>query len=159
AAAEAMRRILIERARHKRAGGHGGSRLRIDVAEIDLVDASRHDDLLELDDALSRLAATEPDAPQLVKLRAFARLSVEQGHWASPAPRPCASGLVPGPGSIPPSAPGPHGRAPEPWGRNRGGRACRRAAPARPWVGEPAGEPLDQSVRTEPRPLGFGNGP
>jgi RNA polymerase sigma factor (TIGR02999 family) len=82
AAAEAMRRILIERARRKRADKHGGRRLRIDLAEIDLAGTSSPDDILELDEALSRLAATEPDAAQLVKLRLFAGLSVEQAGAA-----------------------------------------------------------------------------
>jgi RNA polymerase sigma factor (TIGR02999 family) len=83
AAAEAMRRILIERARRKRADKHGGGRrLRIDLAEIDLTGTSSPDDILELDEALSRLAATEPDAAQLVKLRLFAGLSVEQAGAA-----------------------------------------------------------------------------
>jgi RNA polymerase sigma factor (TIGR02999 family) len=82
AAAEAMRRILIERARRKRADKHGGGRRRVDLAEIDLASPFQPDDLLELDEALSRLAATEPDAAQLVKLRIFAGLSVEQAGAA-----------------------------------------------------------------------------
>src|SRR5262249_51881156 len=82
AAAEAMRRILIERARRKRTGRHGGGRLRIDLLEIDRPGPSPDDDLLDVDDALSRLAATEPDAAQLVKLRVFAGLSVEQAGAA-----------------------------------------------------------------------------
>ena len=82
AAAEAMRRILIERARRRRADKHGGGRHRIDLAEIDLVGPFQPDDLLELDEALSRLAATEPEAAQLVKLRVFAGLSVEQAGAA-----------------------------------------------------------------------------
>jgi RNA polymerase sigma factor (TIGR02999 family) len=82
AAAEAMRRILIERARRKRADKHGGGRRRVDLAEIDLAGPFQSDDLLEVDEALSRLAAMEPEAAQLVKLRVFAGLSVEQAGAA-----------------------------------------------------------------------------
>jgi RNA polymerase sigma factor (TIGR02999 family) len=78
AAAEAMRRILIENARRKRTVKHGGGRTRVDLDEADLVTRSGPDDLLELDDALSVLTGEDPDAAELVKLRLFAGLSVEQ---------------------------------------------------------------------------------
>src|SRR4051794_17439356 len=78
AAAEAMRRILIENARRKRAEKRGGGRTRVDLDEADLVTRSEPDELLDLDDALTALAAEDADAAQLVRLRLFAGLSVEQ---------------------------------------------------------------------------------
>ncbi len=77
AAAEAMRRILIEIARRKRAEKHGGGRERVDLDDAALA-PPEPDDLLDLDDALSALAAEDPDAAQIVRLRLFAGLSVEQ---------------------------------------------------------------------------------
>jgi RNA polymerase sigma factor (TIGR02999 family) len=74
AAAEAMRRILVEAARRKRRLKHGGGRVRED--EIDVVAApERPERLLALDEALGRLAAANPQAAELVKLRHFVRLS------------------------------------------------------------------------------------
>jgi RNA polymerase sigma factor (TIGR02999 family) len=78
AAAEAMRRILIENARRKQAERHGGGRTRVDLDEADIVSRSEPDELLDLDDALGVLDGEDPDAAQLVKLRLFAGLSVEQ---------------------------------------------------------------------------------
>jgi RNA polymerase sigma factor (TIGR02999 family) len=78
AAAEAMRRILIENARRKQAERHGGRRTRVDLDEADVVSRSEPDEVLDLDDALGVLAGEDPDAAQLVKLRLFAGLSVEQ---------------------------------------------------------------------------------
>jgi RNA polymerase sigma factor (TIGR02999 family) len=75
AAAEAMRRILVENARRKQAVKHGGGRVRVDLLH-DLVGAEpRPDDLVALDEALSRLEQHDPDAARLVKLRYFAGLS------------------------------------------------------------------------------------
>jgi RNA polymerase sigma factor (TIGR02999 family) len=74
AAAEAMRRILVEKARRKQAVKHGGERRRLPLAEFHRVTESP-DDLLDLDDALTRLAAEEPDKARLVQLRFFAGLS------------------------------------------------------------------------------------
>src|SRR5215831_5417750 len=74
AAAEAMRRILVENARRKQAVKHGGGRRRLPLAEFHRVTESP-DDLLDLDDALTRLAAEEPDKARLVQLRFFAGLS------------------------------------------------------------------------------------
>jgi RNA polymerase sigma factor (TIGR02999 family) len=77
AAAEAMRRILVENARRKHAVKHGGGRLRVDLQQ-DLAGAEpRADDLVALDEALSRLEQHDPDAARLVKLRYFAGLSHE----------------------------------------------------------------------------------
>ena len=72
AAAEAMRRILVERARArgsiKRGGGHG----RLDLDNLTVASPDRPDELLALDEALTRLAAVEPQAAELVHLRYFA---------------------------------------------------------------------------------------
>jgi len=76
AAAEAMRRILIENARRKQGPKHGGRLRRID-ADLNLVAAHAPSvDLLALDEALTRLAEESPARAQLVKLRFFAGLSV-----------------------------------------------------------------------------------
>src|SRR5437016_1141505 len=74
AAAEAMRRILVDNARRKQADKHGGDRLRVDLPE-DLAAEARSNDLVALDEALSRLERHDPDAARLVKLRYFAGLS------------------------------------------------------------------------------------
>jgi RNA polymerase sigma factor (TIGR02999 family) len=75
AAAEAMRRILVDQARKKQAEKHGGGRIRVDLPG-DLADTeTRSDDLVALDEALSRLERHDPDAARLVKLRYFAGLS------------------------------------------------------------------------------------
>jgi len=77
AAAEAMRRILVEAARRKKLPKHGGGRPRIELNEAHRILESS-DDLLLLDDALSRLAAEDAAAVEIVKLRLFAGLSVEE---------------------------------------------------------------------------------
>jgi hypothetical protein len=61
---------------------HGGCHLQSDLTQIGLAERSSETDLLDLDDALLRLAATEPDAAEVVKLRVFAGLSVEQAGSA-----------------------------------------------------------------------------
>jgi RNA polymerase sigma factor (TIGR02999 family) len=78
AAAEAMRRILVENARRKKRRKRGGGLKRVDLDEVDLACTSSPDELLALDDALTRLAAEDPAAGQLVNLRYFAGLSVEE---------------------------------------------------------------------------------
>jgi RNA polymerase sigma factor (TIGR02999 family) len=78
AAAEAMRRILIENARHKRSEKHGGQRQRLSLDDIDAVAGSRSTDLLALDEALNKLAAEDPVKAQLVTLRYFTGLSVQE---------------------------------------------------------------------------------
>ena len=75
AAAEAMRRILVDQARRKQAEKHGGDRLRVDLPEDAAAPAAKADDLVALDEALSRLERHDPDAARLVKLRYFAGLS------------------------------------------------------------------------------------
>jgi RNA polymerase sigma factor (TIGR02999 family) len=82
AAAEAMRRILIERARRKRRLRHGRDRRRVDLETDCLVSAGLSLDLLALDEALSRLAEAEPAKAQLVKLRFFAGLTMPEAAAA-----------------------------------------------------------------------------
>ena len=77
AAAEAIRRILVENARKKRRLRHGGGRQRLNLDQaLSLAEAPR-DEFLALDEALTRLAAREPAKAELVKLRYFAGLSIE----------------------------------------------------------------------------------
>jgi RNA polymerase sigma factor (TIGR02999 family) len=78
AAAEAMRRILVDGARRKQADKHGGDRLRVDLPDDLAVSDARSDDLVALDEALSRLERHDPDAARLVKLRYFAGLSHQE---------------------------------------------------------------------------------
>jgi RNA polymerase sigma factor (sigma-70 family) len=75
AAAEAMRRILVERARRKKRVRHGGGRQRVELD--DLPADAPPDDLLALDDALTRLATEDPVAAKVVELRHFAGLGHE----------------------------------------------------------------------------------
>jgi RNA polymerase sigma factor (TIGR02999 family) len=79
AAAEAMRRILIENARRKSRLKHGGGRQRVDLLNDEPAAADESpDQLLALNEALTKLAAEDPQAEQLVKLRFFGGLSIEQ---------------------------------------------------------------------------------
>jgi len=78
AAAEAMRRILIDKARRRRRRKHGGDRRRVPLDGLVLPVDDRADDLLALDEALSQLAEQEPIKAELVKLRYFAGLSLEE---------------------------------------------------------------------------------
>jgi RNA polymerase sigma factor (TIGR02999 family) len=82
AAAEAMRRILVENARRKGRIKRGGSLRRANLESADLVFSAAPADLMELDDALSRLAAEESQAAEIVKLRLFAGLSIDQAAQA-----------------------------------------------------------------------------
>jgi RNA polymerase sigma factor (TIGR02999 family) len=82
AAAEAMRRILIERARSKARAKHGGDWQRVDFENLDVDSGISPDQLVALDEALSRLAALDPVAGELVKVRYFAGLSVEEAATA-----------------------------------------------------------------------------
>jgi RNA polymerase sigma factor (TIGR02999 family) len=77
AAAEAMRRVLVENARRKSSLKHGGDRQRIDLAEAELATNSTPDELLLLDEALTNLTHEDPGAAELAKLRLYAGLSVE----------------------------------------------------------------------------------
>jgi RNA polymerase sigma factor (TIGR02999 family) len=71
AAAEAMRRILIEGARRKRALRHGGGQARVDIQNVEIAAASRDEELLAVDEALEQLAAEDTSLAELVKLRFF----------------------------------------------------------------------------------------
>ncbi len=78
AAGEAMRRILVENARRKKRLKRGGNLERVDLANVELVAPLPDDQLLALDEALSRLAESEPRAADLVKLCFFVGLTQEQ---------------------------------------------------------------------------------
>jgi RNA polymerase sigma factor (TIGR02999 family) len=82
AAAEAMRRILIDHARSKQAAKHGGGWERISSDEIDLPATATEPMLLRIDEALGRLAREDARAAELVRLRFFAGMSVEEAALA-----------------------------------------------------------------------------
>lgn len=95
AAAEAMRRILIDQARRKKALRHGGGLERVDLERLDLAARMEDDQVLALNEALDRLAAQDAPKAELVKLRFFAGLTLEEAarvlgvseptakrHWA-----------------------------------------------------------------------------
>jgi RNA polymerase sigma factor (TIGR02999 family) len=82
AAAEAMRRILVESARRKQRDKHGGQLQRVPLDELRIDRHLPPDDLLALDEALTRLAADEPQVAELVKLHCFAGLAVEEAAQA-----------------------------------------------------------------------------
>ena len=95
AAAEAMRRILVERARRKQAEKRGGGRQRVPLDDAEPGYTPAEDEVLAIDEALTRLAAEDPQAARLIQLRYFAGLSVEDAaavvglsrstayeHWA-----------------------------------------------------------------------------
>jgi RNA polymerase sigma factor (TIGR02999 family) len=78
AAAEAMRRILVEQARRKRRVRHGGGKKRLDLEEACSLVQPLSQDLLALDEALTRLAALKPARAEVVKLRFFAGLTMSE---------------------------------------------------------------------------------
>jgi RNA polymerase sigma factor (TIGR02999 family) len=95
AAAEAMRRIMIDQARQKESLRRGGDLQRHDVMDLEIVSPKPSVDLLSLNDALERFASRDPEKAQLVKLRYFAGLTIPQAaevmgissstadrHWA-----------------------------------------------------------------------------
>src|SRR5262245_16464793 len=82
AAAEAMRRILIEAARCKGRAKRGGGAVRVDLDDLLTRAAPPHDDILAVNEALDRLEAVAPQAARLVKLRFFAGLTGEQAAAA-----------------------------------------------------------------------------
>ncbi len=95
AAAEAMRRILVDHARRKAADKRGGGMTRHDAAELPIATPEPAEDLIALDAALDRFAEVEPQKAELVKLRHFAGLTIEDAadalgispatakrHWA-----------------------------------------------------------------------------
>jgi RNA polymerase sigma factor (TIGR02999 family) len=78
AAAEAMRRILIENARRKKALRHGAGQARLNSDELEIVAPAPDEQLLAVDEALDRLAALDKDKAELVKLLYFGGLNLEQ---------------------------------------------------------------------------------
>ena len=78
AAAQAMRRILVEQARRKARYKHGGDRKRLDVDEIDIPVETPAEDMIALNDALEWLRARDPRKAEIVELRYFAGLTVEE---------------------------------------------------------------------------------
>jgi RNA polymerase sigma factor (TIGR02999 family) len=78
AAAEAMRRILIENARRKRAARHGGGQARLDINKIEIATTAPDDELLAVSDALEKFAARDAQKVELVKLRYFAGFTTEE---------------------------------------------------------------------------------
>jgi RNA polymerase sigma factor (TIGR02999 family) len=91
AAAEAMRRILVEKARHKQRVKHGGQHQRVEMDDERLVCSVPEDQIIALDEALERFAQEEPEKAQLVKLRFFAGLSIEEASEALGISRATAS--------------------------------------------------------------------
>lgn len=82
AAAEAMRRILVENARRKKRQKHGGDRRRLDLATVDPALDGPSEDILALDEAIEKLAQNDPEAAGLVKLRYFSGLTVPEAAKA-----------------------------------------------------------------------------
>ncbi len=82
AAAEAMRRILVEHAREKASAKRGGTLKRVDIDAVDVATRATPDQLLAIDDALAKLAREDPSAAKLVELRYFAGLSVDEAGKA-----------------------------------------------------------------------------
>src|SRR5881296_1000909 len=82
AAAEAMRRILVDNARRKQSKKRGGDRVRVDLDQLAPASSERLDDVLDIDAALAGLAKADPQAAELVKLRYFAGLSIPQAATA-----------------------------------------------------------------------------
>jgi RNA polymerase sigma factor (TIGR02999 family) len=72
AAAEAMRRILVERARRKQRLRHGGGQQRVDLSQVDLAVTSDDDTILAVSEALDKLSSRDPQGAELIRLRFFA---------------------------------------------------------------------------------------
>ena len=82
AAAEAMRRILVDNARRKKTEKHGGQRQRMDFSRAGPITQADPGAVLDLDEALTNLAGEDPEAAEVAKLRIFAGLSVEEAAQA-----------------------------------------------------------------------------
>jgi len=78
AAAEAMRRILVEHARRKRALRHGGGQVKLDINEIEIAAPAKDEELLALSDALEQFTERDQRKAELVKLRYFVGLTTEE---------------------------------------------------------------------------------
>lgn len=87
AAAQAMRRILVEQARWKHREKHGGGRQRVPLNEAEPACDDKHEELLAVHEALDKLAAEDAEAAELVQLRYFGGLSVEQAAETMGIPR------------------------------------------------------------------------
>lgn len=90
-AAEAMRQVLVDRARRQRRVRHGGNRNRVGLSAVATIGAAPPDELLALDEALACFAAVDPQKAELVKLRYFAGLSEEEAAEALGISRATAS--------------------------------------------------------------------
>ena len=93
AAAQAMRRILIENARRKQRLKHGGELERVNADDLPLASPMKAEELLALDEALSLLAGEDPDAARLVELRFFAGLGHQEAAELMGISRGTADGL------------------------------------------------------------------
>jgi len=82
AAAEAMRHILIDHARRKQALRHGGGQQRVDADDLEIAAPADDDELLAVNEALERLAAVDPAKAELVKLRYFVGMTLEEAAAA-----------------------------------------------------------------------------
>lgn len=82
AAAEAMRRILIDRARMRKRERHGHGLERVDLDQVDVASTADDDTLLRVSEALDKLASEAPEKAELIKLRYFAGLSIEDASSA-----------------------------------------------------------------------------
>lgn len=82
AAAEAMRRILVEEARRKRRNKHGGGRQQRDIESAEPVMEGPDTDVLAIDEALTKLSEAHPEKAELVKLRFFAGLTLDEAGSA-----------------------------------------------------------------------------
>ena len=78
AAAEAMRRILIDNARRKKALRHGGGQQRLDIHDVDIAATANDEELLAINEALEKFAAHDKQKAELVKLRYFTGLKIEE---------------------------------------------------------------------------------
>ncbi len=78
AAADAMRRILVDAARHKKSLKAGGGMKRVDLDDADITLNHSPDDMVALDDAITKLVADDPVAAEVAKLRLFAGLTMEE---------------------------------------------------------------------------------
>jgi RNA polymerase sigma factor (TIGR02999 family) len=87
AAAEAMRRILVEAARRKGRAKHGGDLNRVDLDAAQPAAGPQPDEVIQIDEAVSQLAAHDPLAARLVSLRYFAGLTVDEAAAAAGVPR------------------------------------------------------------------------
>jgi RNA polymerase sigma factor (TIGR02999 family) len=91
AAAEAMRRILVDNARRKRAQRHGGGLVRVEMPEISAPSGPNDDQLLAVNDALDKFAAQNKQKAELVKLRYFVGMTTEEAAEALGISVPTAS--------------------------------------------------------------------